>query len=129
MTQLSTRKYNKTIFNEVQQLVDAFALAQQRTHNLQLLKALTELLRRCREQLEAANEQAKNAAEQFVSAYGLMVQGDSYWRKLSVSEKKQVIGAYRPFVYDDSLILGTNNIPGLMQLYQRDDGVQFGATM
>ncbi|MGB4267912.1 MAG: hypothetical protein WBK20_01895, partial [Spirochaetota bacterium] len=58
LTQLTTRKYNGTIFNEAHQLAQEFAVAQQKTQNIQLLKALTELLKRCSEQLEAANEQA-----------------------------------------------------------------------
>ncbi|MGB4270558.1 MAG: hypothetical protein WBK20_15445, partial [Spirochaetota bacterium] len=58
LTQLTTRKYNGTIFNEANKLAQEFAVAQQKTQNIQLLKALTELLKRCSEQLEAANEQA-----------------------------------------------------------------------
>lgn len=129
LTQLTTRTYNRAIFEDSKKLAQEFAQAQKKTQNLQLLKALTELLERCRKQVEAANENAATAALQFVSAYDFGIDGDTYTRELTVLEKTQKIKAYRPYKYDDSLILRDYTIYGLMQLYNNDDGVRFNATM
>ncbi|MCX8123619.1 MAG: hypothetical protein N3F66_05575, partial [Spirochaetes bacterium] len=129
LTKLTTRKYNRAVLNEAKQLAEDFAQAQQKIQNIQMFKALTELLKRCRQQIEAANEQARNAAEQFVSAYDFNIRGDTYRRRLPASNKEQVLQAYRPFVYEDELILGTHSIPAVMEKYQSYDGIHFAGTM
>ena len=128
LTQIRLRSYNYTIFDDANRLSKEFETAQKKTDNIALLKALTELLKRCKEQIDIANENSQTAALQFVSAYNFGIDGNTYTRKLSVSDKKQKIDAYRPYQYTDSLVLGTYNIPMLMDLYQKD-GVAFTATM
>ncbi|MEJ5362631.1 MAG: hypothetical protein WHV26_11270, partial [Spirochaetota bacterium] len=129
LTQLSYRSYNRAIFDQAQILAEEFARVQEKTGNVALLKALTELLQKCRQQIEAANEQAELAALQFVSGYNFGIDGNRYTRKLAVSDREQKIQAYRPFVFYESLLLGTYSIPTLMELYNNDDGVRFAVTM
>jgi len=129
LTQMSLRGYNKAIFDDAKKVAQDFAQAQAKTQNLALLKALNDLLERCRQQIEAANENAQQAALQFVSAYNFGLDGNHYERKLPVSDIKQKIRAFKPYAFNDSLLLGTYSIPQLMSLYNNDDGVRFGVTM
>ena len=129
LTQVSGRSYNRSIFEDAQTLGKEYATVQKKTHNIALLKALTQLLEQCREQIEAANEQAEQAALQFVSAYAFGRDGNRYKRTLPITSTRQTITAYQPFAYTDSLLLGGYSIPVLMDIYNKDDGVQFEATM
>ncbi|HOM87771.1 MAG TPA: hypothetical protein PLH80_06390 [Spirochaetota bacterium] len=129
LTRVSVGSYNRSIFDDAQMLGKEYATVQKKTQNIALLKALTQLLEQCREQIEAANEQAEQAALQFVSAYAFGIDGNRYKRTLAITSTRQTIPAYQPFVYTDSLLLGEYSIPVLMDIYNKDDGVQFEATM
>jgi len=127
VTQVSARAYDREILGDFAQLDEQFQQELAKTENLQLIRALTELLSQFADRMEDTNKGAARTARTFVNDYNYQMQDGKYVRFMSGTESS--IPAFSPFRYNDSLVLGDYTLEDLTGRVNEVDNINFQSTM